>query len=355
MKGLHPIQEIKKQPHSGNQETSFTFSVEYSDADNQEPQFVNVMINGNEYEMEKQDPFDNNAIDGMEYYYEACLNFDDYQFRFICSDGLYENNTDWIEGPEVSPFYDIEPITLIFPSGNSLYNGYNEFSWESLNCPFGAVNYTLQISSVADFSNISYEIHDIFETNDSTKINLLVNLSENIYYWRVSPVWGKLNGTWSEIQSFQIIKHPLFSLFDPFDVLLLVIGFMSITGAVSSISYAVKHKSKKKGKIKEKVKKLPHKPNTSKLMSKNQEKVAESERLKLIIKEIQNGFPPPVPEDSPTGYKALTYAINGFNLLEEGQNLKALYYMHGALKLGVREPENSHLKRIIFDLAFKNN
>ena len=177
-----------------------------------------------------------------------------------------------------------------------------------------------------------------------------------MYYWRVFPVWGKLNGPWSNMQSFQIIGNPyLDSNWDIFDVLALLIGFMFITGALGSLGYAVKHKSKKKNKIGEKMQKFHQKPITSKSNLINQQKVSESERLKIIVREIQNGLPPPVPEDSPTGQKALTYAINGLNLLEEGQNLKALYYMHGALKMGVREPENSHLKRIVFDLAFKNN
>ncbi|MFX1273663.1 MAG: C25 family cysteine peptidase [Promethearchaeota archaeon] len=346
------LTDAKVTPTSGDQDTPFTFSVVYSDADNNAPLFVNVLINGNEYSMEKQEPFDNNYIDGIEYYYETFLNFDYYQFKFTCSDGLNTFNTELIDGPEVTPFLNIDPVTLISPNGNFIYNGYNEFSWDSLEVLFGVVNYTLQISNILDFSNILYEIHDIAETPISTNISLFIMLPEGMYYWRVSPTYSILKGPWSNLQSFQIIGS---QYLDFLDILILIIGFISLIGTFLTIRYAFKQKSKNKERLREKVNKVPQKPKKSNKILENEGKPSESDKLNNIIKEIQNGLPPTVPEDSPLGQKALIYANNGLNLLKEGQNIKALYYIHSALKMGVREPENSHLRRIIYGLAIKNN
>ena len=57
--------------------------------------------------MEKADPLDLNAIDGILYYYNTTLPWGFYKFQINCSDGVFTNSTEWIIGPEVNPFYGL--------------------------------------------------------------------------------------------------------------------------------------------------------------------------------------------------------------------------------------------------------
>ena len=74
-------------PSEGYQTTLFTYSVNYSDADNDKPSFIYVIINCKFYRMQKQDPSDNDYTDGCIYTYSRYLEPGNYKYFFICSDG----------------------------------------------------------------------------------------------------------------------------------------------------------------------------------------------------------------------------------------------------------------------------
>ena len=60
-------------PNSTYESQIFTFRVNYSDLDNNEPAYVNVTFNGTPYKMQKQDVLDSYYIDGVFYEYKTTL------------------------------------------------------------------------------------------------------------------------------------------------------------------------------------------------------------------------------------------------------------------------------------------
>jgi len=74
-------------PSEGYQTTLFTYSINYSDADNDKPIFIYVIINSKFYLMQKQDPSDNDYTDGCIYTYSRYLEPGNYKYFFICYDG----------------------------------------------------------------------------------------------------------------------------------------------------------------------------------------------------------------------------------------------------------------------------
>nr|MDO8114546.1 hypothetical protein [Candidatus Sigynarchaeota archaeon] len=91
-------------PSTGTNQTVYTFSVIYHDADNNFPRAINVTINGTVHTMNAVNVSDTNVIDGKLYSYTTTLTWGIYQFRVNCSDSLYANSTAWLPGPVVNPF-----------------------------------------------------------------------------------------------------------------------------------------------------------------------------------------------------------------------------------------------------------
>ncbi len=77
-------------PLSGNVTVDFTFSVVYSDPDNDAPSYVKVILDGISHDMIKTDPSDASYIDGSAYYYTTKLSAGVHAYSFIASDGLEE-------------------------------------------------------------------------------------------------------------------------------------------------------------------------------------------------------------------------------------------------------------------------
>ncbi|NVM03136.1 MAG: tetratricopeptide repeat protein [Candidatus Helarchaeota archaeon] len=361
-------------PEIGDDSTIFNFTVLYYDADNNFPNFIEITINTTTYSMLSSIPFDQNVMDGKSYYFNTSLDFGFYQFQINCSDGTYTNSTGWNIGPEVTPFskggnitlfnddfenglskwetitglwhltdtsstwpnpchspihsmwfgqestgnYDtgnremgemisipidlsavdqaylefyhwregeagwdysyvyisvngiswnllyqsdamISPwekltfnisqycgyssvkirfyfdtqdglfnnfrgwlvddvivysnksnpiVELLMPNNNSsVFNGWINFNWSSLELAFGTVNYTLQISNLSDFSNIIYELENIVETPTITSVFLSIEFPSGQYYWRVCPTYGPFKGNWSNYFTFNLILN----------------------------------------------------------------------------------------------------------------------------------------------------
>ncbi|MBN1215672.1 MAG: hypothetical protein JXA99_09575 [Candidatus Lokiarchaeota archaeon] len=90
-------------PEISNEDQIFTFRVNYSDKDNNAPDFVNISIDGNSYEMYKLTPLDDYYIDGVIYEYKTLLNIGTHQYYFNTSDGEFETSTISYFGPLVNP------------------------------------------------------------------------------------------------------------------------------------------------------------------------------------------------------------------------------------------------------------
>jgi hypothetical protein len=89
-------------PPSGDQTTIFNYKVNYTDADNNPPIYVNVLINGTSYPMEKQEIIDKDYTDGCIYLYLTYLQPGIYNYSFECADYKFFDNTGIVIGPSVS-------------------------------------------------------------------------------------------------------------------------------------------------------------------------------------------------------------------------------------------------------------
>ena len=80
-------------PLSGYLDTVFQFNVTYTDADNNAPAYVNVIIDGFPHNMTKQDNSDNDYTDGCIYEYPTKLSKGFHYYSFETSDGINTTST----------------------------------------------------------------------------------------------------------------------------------------------------------------------------------------------------------------------------------------------------------------------
>ena len=82
-------------PKIGYQDSLFTFTVTYSDFNNDDPSQINVVVNGTPYAMIKQEAFDYDYTDGCTYEYYTYLPQAPYYYTyyFNCSDGEHTYTT----------------------------------------------------------------------------------------------------------------------------------------------------------------------------------------------------------------------------------------------------------------------
>jgi len=118
-------------PTTGYQDTEITFSVTYTDADDNEPSYVSVVINGTEFFMNKVNPSDTIYTDGCDYEYLIYLQSSayNYSYYFKTGDGEYFVSTDVSDNIEI--FYSNAEAPIL--TGGQVYpqNGYcNATSFE---------------------------------------------------------------------------------------------------------------------------------------------------------------------------------------------------------------------------------
>ena len=135
-------------PLNGSETTQFNFSVIYTDLDNNYPLYMNVLINGSPYTMDKQVPSDNNYTDGCAYQYLGYLQPGLYNYSFECGDWNYTNSTPTYMGINVTG-YNLNSCTLsngqVIP--NKGYNDTTVFHFQ--------VNYTDIDNNAPTFVNIT--------------------------------------------------------------------------------------------------------------------------------------------------------------------------------------------------------
>ncbi|MBN1800752.1 MAG: PKD domain-containing protein [Candidatus Lokiarchaeota archaeon] len=90
-------------PQGYTNATTFEYAITYTDPDNNAPSSVNVTIDSSStFEMIKQDPLDDNYIDGCLYRYSTTFeNAGIHDYSFSCSDGVYYYQTGTESGPDV--------------------------------------------------------------------------------------------------------------------------------------------------------------------------------------------------------------------------------------------------------------
>nr|MDO8086769.1 hypothetical protein [Candidatus Sigynarchaeum springense] len=200
-------------PALGNLTTTFNYTVTYTDADNNMPAFISVTINGTTHAMVAAYPSDTNVVDGKLYYYATTLaSYGSYQFYVRCGDGRFNSTSSTIGSPYVSPLAFYPPVILVSPADLSEHSaGDITFTWTSLEASIGAVNYTIQFSTSTIFSSIALQVNDIPEAPAYTSALIYVNLTSNIYYWRVQAVYNGFGGAWSGYRSIDLYRND----FDP--------------------------------------------------------------------------------------------------------------------------------------------
>ncbi|MFX0100451.1 MAG: hypothetical protein ACFFCS_12835 [Candidatus Hodarchaeota archaeon] len=167
-------------PTFGNNVTVYNFTANYTDPDNNYASNINLTINGTgTYTMVEVDPLDINVMDGKFYYFNTTiLAYGYYQFQVNCSDGVNQNATSWIPGPEVSPFFGysgIEKVAII----------QNKLPWYNI------------IETILTANTISYDVYtsaELFNTSFSgyDKIIIPSSQDETLYSDITSPMGRSL-------------------------------------------------------------------------------------------------------------------------------------------------------------------
>jgi len=91
-------------PSSGDNTTSFVYTVTFNDTDNDTADYVRVYIDGVMYNMTETNASDTNTSDGKNYSYTTTLGLGFHNYSYACSDGSAINVTGVTENiPYVSP------------------------------------------------------------------------------------------------------------------------------------------------------------------------------------------------------------------------------------------------------------
>ncbi|MBD3188238.1 hypothetical protein GF325_15490 [Candidatus Bathyarchaeota archaeon] len=110
-------------PTLGNNETTFTFTVTYSDDDGNLPVAINLTVNGTTLNMVASDPGDLDPTNGKSYHLETTLILQGtYEYFMNCSDGARVNSTQVLLGPTVigNKEPQLENLTVTPSMGNDL-------------------------------------------------------------------------------------------------------------------------------------------------------------------------------------------------------------------------------------------
>jgi hypothetical protein len=176
--------------------TIFVFSVEYTDPDNNEPQFINVTINSTTYPMYKQNPLDSNFIDGC--WYDANTVFDEngtYSYHFNCTDGESAAGDGPYVGPIVRP-NNLRNYSMIVghpynwintTTGTELLLGDNGYSTQDL--PFNITYYNETYSTIYLGANGYLSFTD---PNPNDASNDLIPSTDSDNDYLIAPFWDDL-------------------------------------------------------------------------------------------------------------------------------------------------------------------
>ncbi|MHA1264387.1 MAG: hypothetical protein ACTSRS_04050 [Candidatus Helarchaeota archaeon] len=97
-------------PTIGFTNDTYTFQITYTDADNNPPQSIQVLIDGIAYNMIKQNPGDNNYTDGVVYIYSTLVSQGNHTYNFTAFDGAFYANYP-PSGSLLAPNVSIPPNT----------------------------------------------------------------------------------------------------------------------------------------------------------------------------------------------------------------------------------------------------
>ncbi len=180
-----------------NSTTIFKFSVNYTDTENNAPEYVDITINSTTYSMYKQDSLDNNYTDGCWYDFETTLDeIGDYTHIFNCSDGIFTDGDGPYIGPTVVEICRNYTMVVDYPynwvnvsDGISLALTDNGYSTQDLPFNFTFYNDTFSAVHVSANGYLSFT-----DDTPSTFLNPdLPQTGSSDYEYIIAPFWGPLH------------------------------------------------------------------------------------------------------------------------------------------------------------------
>ncbi|MFX0102266.1 MAG: hypothetical protein ACFFCS_22055, partial [Candidatus Hodarchaeota archaeon] len=144
-------------PSSGYNFTLFQFDVNYTDIDNNFPQYVNVVINGSAFPMVQLDTLDQNAMDGLDFRYTTLLAPGNYSYYFETSDGSFTNRLPAASnytGPQVEiPPLGGKVVGWIQSHGENSNSSYEDFlnGFTNLGANVTTITTTINITLLAQY------------------------------------------------------------------------------------------------------------------------------------------------------------------------------------------------------------
>ncbi len=175
--------------------TEFTFSVNYTDANNNHPHNISVIINSIEFPLAKADSLDTNYMDGCIYVHKTMLNnYIGNNYHFNCSDGVFINTTETYFGPEVIPMRNYQmftnnPYNWIEASGGTELS-LGDDSYVTIALPFDFPFYD------KIFSKIYLSANGYLSFKDPTPNeyeNVAFPSDDNSHIYLLAPFWTDLN------------------------------------------------------------------------------------------------------------------------------------------------------------------
>jgi hypothetical protein len=99
-------------PGSGDKTTWFNFTVDYLDANGNDPKWVYVNIDGTNHTMAQINDTDSDFTDGAEFYYETQLSGGTHTYHFIANDHYVTNSTTSESTGTVVPEFGLLPVMI---------------------------------------------------------------------------------------------------------------------------------------------------------------------------------------------------------------------------------------------------
>ncbi|MEJ2248565.1 MAG: NosD domain-containing protein [Candidatus Lokiarchaeota archaeon] len=113
------LSNVSLNKQNGFEHTYFEFFVNYSDYDNNSPNYINITIDGKSYSMNKNDFSDNNYIDGCSYSISMRLSEGSHEYFIKCHDGIHYMETKEYYGPVVNKtLMIIQPLNQTYTQNN---------------------------------------------------------------------------------------------------------------------------------------------------------------------------------------------------------------------------------------------
>nr|MDO8110028.1 hypothetical protein [Candidatus Sigynarchaeota archaeon] len=87
------LSQLTAEPLHGTTQTSFTFSIRYTDADNNPPAHIGLLIDSKVHALAKTFPGDVNYTDGCDFTFTTMLGLGNHSYQFTCDDGRFNSST----------------------------------------------------------------------------------------------------------------------------------------------------------------------------------------------------------------------------------------------------------------------